>query len=193
MKIMVCPDIMYVIRERKTNQLQTEFQPFARKYSTYQIKHWSGNVISYNSSQLKSGCSFVKGAVLSPNCLKVSMYLLTEFYHLSVIIFDNFIENSIKRIYFKCFSKELKDTLVRILEACEITNTVCQLQEGSLLGAVKLENILPWERDCDIAVLSSQFNNLTDYLEKNPIEKLKISKYFTFLFLFLRRYLDKTV
>ena len=34
------------------------------------------------------------------------------------------------------------DTLVRIIEACEITNTICQLQEGSLLGAVKLENIL---------------------------------------------------
>ena len=62
------------------------------------------------------------------------------------------------------------------MEACEITNTICQLQEGSLLGAVKLENILPWERDCDIAVLSSHFSNLTDYLEKNPIGKLKISK-----------------
>ena len=79
------------------------------------------------------------------------------------------------------FSKELKDTLVRIIEACETTNTVCQLQEGSLLGAVKLENILPWERDCDIAVLSSQFNNLTRYLENNPIGKLKISKFFTLL------------
>ena len=85
MKAMVCPDIMYVVRERKTTQLQTEFQPFARKYNTYTIKHWSGNVISYNSSQLKLGCSFVKGAVLSPNCLKVSMYILTEVYHSSFI------------------------------------------------------------------------------------------------------------
>ena len=80
--------------------------------------------------------------------------------------------------------------MVRIIEACEITNTVCQLQEGSLLGAVKLENILPWERDCDIAVLSSQFNNLTSYLERNPIEKLKISKHFTFLLLLLTRHFD---
>ena len=85
MKTMVCPDIMYVVRERKATKLQTEFQPFARKYSTYQIKHWSGNVISYDSSQLKSGCSFVKGAVLSPNCLKVSMYIFTEFYHLTCV------------------------------------------------------------------------------------------------------------
>ena len=77
MKTMVCPDIMYAVRERKTTQLKTDFQPFARKYNTYQINHWSGNVIIYNSSQLKLGCSFVKGAVLSPNCLNVSMYMLS--------------------------------------------------------------------------------------------------------------------
>ena len=69
------------------------------------------------------------------------------------------------------------ETLIKVVEACEKTQTICQLQEGSLLGAVKLENILPWERDCDISVLSSQFNNLTNYLEKHPIGKLKISKY----------------
>ena len=78
------------------------------------------------------------------------------------------------------------ETLVKIIDACEKTNTLCQLQEGSLLGAVKLENILPWERDCDISVLSSQFNNLTQYLEKNPIGKLKISikKMFSFQIVF---------
>ena len=68
------------------------------------------------------------------------------------------------------------EALVRLMDACEKTNTLCQLQEGTLLGAVKLENILPWERDCDISVLSSQFNNLTNFLEKNSIGKLQISK-----------------
>ena len=71
--------------------------------------------------------------------------------------------------------QELMETLVRLMDACEKTNTLCQLQEGTLLGAVKLENILPWERDCDISVLSSQFNNLTNFLEKNSIGKLQIS------------------
>ena len=71
MKTMVCPDIMNVVRERKTTQLQSEFLPFARKYNAYQIKHWSGNVLSYNSSQLKSSCTLVKGAILSPNCIEV--------------------------------------------------------------------------------------------------------------------------
>ena len=67
------------------------------------------------------------------------------------------------------------EALVQLVDACEKTNTLCQLQEGTLLGAVKLENILPWERDCDISVLSSQFNNLTNFLEKNSIGKLQIS------------------
>ena len=66
------------------------------------------------------------------------------------------------------------EALVILMDACEKTNTLCQLQEGTLLGAVKLENILPWERDCDISVLSSQFNNLTNFLEKNSIGKLQI-------------------
>ena len=73
------------------------------------------------------------------------------------------------------FFQELMETLVKVIDACNKTNTLCQLQEGSLLGAVKLENILPWERDCDISILSSQFNNLTNYLLKNPVGKLKIS------------------
>ena len=67
------------------------------------------------------------------------------------------------------------EALLKLMDACEKTNTLCQLQEGTLLGAVKLETILPWERDCDISVLSSQFNNLTNYLEKYPIGKLQIS------------------
>ena len=69
------------------------------------------------------------------------------------------------------------DILLRVMDACEKTNSICQLEEGSLLGAVKLGTILPWERDCDIAVFSSHFSNLTNYLESNPIgRKLKISK-----------------
>ena len=72
MKTIVCPDIMNVVRERKTTQLQSEFLPFARKYNAYKITHWSGNILSYNSSQLKSGCTLVKGVILSPNCLEVT-------------------------------------------------------------------------------------------------------------------------
>ena len=79
----------------------------------------------------------------------------------------------VKYVFLNLF-QELMEALVILMDACEKTNTLCQLQEGTLLGAVKLENILPWERDCDISVLSSQFNNLTNFLEKNSIGKLQI-------------------
>ena len=48
--------------------------------------------------------------------------------------------------------------------------------QGSLLGAVKLSSILPWERDADIAVLSSHFHQVINLHQRNPIGKLKICK-----------------
>ncbi len=46
------------------------------------------------------------------------------------------------------------------------------------IGGVKLNNILPLERDADLEVLSSDFNDLTHYLgQMRPaIGKIKISK-----------------
>ena len=42
---------------------------------------------------------------------------------------------------------------------------------------MKLSNILPWERDADIAVLSSDFEKLMLYLKGNTLGKLKIRKF----------------
>ena len=39
---------------------------------------------------------------------------------------------------------------------------------------MKLSNILPWERDADVAVLSSDFENLVHYLKGNTEGKLKL-------------------
>ena len=39
---------------------------------------------------------------------------------------------------------------------------------------MKLSNILPWERDADVAVLSSDFENLVNYLKGNTEGKLKL-------------------
>ena len=72
MKTLVCPDIMNLVVERNPNDLQSEFQPFARKYNAYEIKHWSGSLLEYNKTHLRSGCAFIKGAILSPNCLTVN-------------------------------------------------------------------------------------------------------------------------
>ena len=56
-----------------------------------------------------------------------------------------------------CCLENLKDALVYIFYLCDIYNITCQLQEGSVLGAVKFSSVLPWELDADISILSQQF------------------------------------
>ena len=75
MKILVCPDIMNVVMKNNEDDLSKDFEPFARKYSTSTITHWSGEVLRYNSTHLKPGCAFIKGAILSPNCIAVSFVI----------------------------------------------------------------------------------------------------------------------
>ena len=67
-----------------------------------------------------------------------------------------------------CCLENLKDALVYIFSLCDIYNIICQLQEGSVLGAVKFSSVLPWEMDADISILSQQFYqfvNLTAELQ----------------------------
>ena len=55
------------------SRLLKEFLPFSRKYNTYLIRHWSGAILNYNGLQLRAGCSFVKGAIISPSCIMVNI------------------------------------------------------------------------------------------------------------------------
>ena len=71
MKTLVCPDIMSTVVDRETEDLHRKFLPFSRKYNTYIVRHWSGEILRYNSMDLRTSCSFVKGAILSPNCINV--------------------------------------------------------------------------------------------------------------------------
>ena len=84
------------------------------------------------------------------------------------------------RNFLLSFFQELFNVLESVFSICDSINAKCQLQEGSLLGAVKLSNILPWERDADIAVLSSHFEKLMLYLKGNTLGKLKIRKFLLF-------------
>ena len=54
----------------------------------------------------------------------------------------------------------LLDIILFTFKMCEEYKIRCELQEGTLIGAVKFNNILPWERDADITVLSEHFNKL---------------------------------
>lgn len=56
-----------------------------------------------------------------------------------------------------CCLENLKDALNFVFDQCYKFNIACELQEGSVLGAVKFGGILPWERDADVSVLSKDF------------------------------------
>ncbi|XP_033743339.1 uncharacterized protein LOC117329487 [Pecten maximus] len=62
-----------------------------------------------------------------------------------------------------CCLEELAILVTFIMNACAKAGVICELQEGTLLGAVKLQKVLPWERDADITFLTanySQFQNI---------------------------------
>lgn len=40
------------------------------------------------------------------------------------------------------------------------------MQEGTLLGAVKFNGLLPWERDADVTFHSSNFSAISDLKSK---------------------------
>ncbi|XP_060587391.1 uncharacterized protein LOC132742901 isoform X2 [Ruditapes philippinarum] len=49
-----------------------------------------------------------------------------------------------------CAIKLYSDGIKLIMQKCEETGTICELQEGTGLGAVKLGKILPWDIDYDL-------------------------------------------
>lgn len=59
-----------------------------------------------------------------------------------------------------CCLENLADAVIFIMEQCGRNNVSCELQEGTLLGAVKLNKVLPWERDADITFLTADFPKL---------------------------------
>ncbi|CAK9291944.1 unnamed protein product, partial [Gordionus sp. m RMFG-2023] len=60
-----------------------------------------------------------------------------------------------------CCRARFLEMLTFVFETCRTYDIDCELQEGTLLGAVKLGNILPWDRDGDITFLSSHFAKLS--------------------------------
>ena len=61
-----------------------------------------------------------------------------------------------------CCLRLLSEQIKYIIRICEKYHIICELQEGTLLGATKFGKVLPWERDGDITVLSSNFSSLVN-------------------------------
>ena len=57
-----------------------------------------------------------------------------------------------------------------ILRKCENAGLICELQEGTALGAVKLSKTLPWERDADLTFLTANYTGFqkleTEFLKE---------------------------
>ncbi|XP_068724564.1 uncharacterized protein [Montipora capricornis] len=59
-----------------------------------------------------------------------------------------------------CCLENLADAIKFVMEQCNRNNLTCELQEGTLLGAVKMNKLLPWERDADITFFTEDFSRL---------------------------------
>ncbi|KAK8745864.1 hypothetical protein OTU49_000058 [Cherax quadricarinatus] len=76
-----------------------------------------------------------------------------------------------------CCRQELA-TLVRFLmDTCEAHGLLCELQEGTLLGAVKTSGVMPWERDADITFHTKNFTALSEL--KDVFDRAGYSLYLT--------------
>ncbi|CAC5410826.1 FKRP [Mytilus coruscus] len=59
-----------------------------------------------------------------------------------------------------CCLQELTDMIKFIMNTCETFNIICEADGGTVLGAVKFNKILPWEKDADFRCLTSNFTSL---------------------------------
>ena len=59
-----------------------------------------------------------------------------------------------------CCLENLADAIKFIMKTCADNEIICELQEGTLLGAVKFQKVLPWERDADISFLTKHFEKI---------------------------------
>ncbi|XP_069128941.1 uncharacterized protein [Argopecten irradians] len=59
-----------------------------------------------------------------------------------------------------CCIQELADLSYGFMNMCEQINASCQLNAGTILGAVKMYNVIPWEADADINYWCNDFQKL---------------------------------
>ena len=59
-----------------------------------------------------------------------------------------------------CCLNNLMTAIKLIMRKCSEYKIACELMDGTLLGALKFQNILPWERDADIAFYAGDFDRL---------------------------------
>ena len=145
-EILVCPDSM-VYSTPKEVYAQSEIVSFAR--------HWNISTLSWHTHQ-----TFQFGALKRrgrcPNTLKE----LNEKCRVPKGI----------AIPTCCLSL-LYDGIEYVIRLFDVHNIQYMLVEGTALGAVKFDGLLPWEQDADLAILSVDFPKLenlsSEFLNRN--------------------------
>ncbi|XP_077984355.1 uncharacterized protein LOC144438993 [Glandiceps talaboti] len=65
-----------------------------------------------------------------------------------------------------CCLQNLADIVNFFMTTCKENNFLCELQEGTLLGALKFNKVLPWERDADLAFHTANYTALGKLKDK---------------------------
>ncbi len=73
--------------------------------------------------------------------------------------------------------KLLRDTMQELHEICETHGLTYNLFAGSLLGAVRHQDIIPWDDDIDITMPRPDYEKLIDIVEKEYSDKYTLYHY----------------
>ena len=137
--IVVCPDVMFYTA--KENQSNAQLIHFAEQWDIRRIIEADNTVLWFG---FRTGLKHTKSIGFSllskpgrPECGFSPTIAVTP----------------------DCRSN-LVDALVFILAQCEKNNIFCEMSDGTVVGIIKFNNVLPWERDADLSILSSEFHKM---------------------------------
>ncbi|CAM1311603.1 Uncharacterised protein at_DN2433 [Pycnogonum litorale] len=51
-----------------------------------------------------------------------------------------------------CIQRDLNDAILHVIKSCKMVSILCEISEGTVMGAVKFGKSLPWDVDADIVV-----------------------------------------
>ncbi|KAL3879790.1 hypothetical protein ACJMK2_032073 [Sinanodonta woodiana] len=115
--------------------VESNVSDISRDWETFAIK-WKAKYIQL------AGSKTIEISCLNFNCKKEKAYTLHP-----------------------CCLDELADMILFVMRTCEKEGMICELQEGTALGAVKFNKILPWERDGDLTFLTSNYSTFSKLAE----------------------------
>ena len=74
--------------------------------------------------------------------------------------------------------KQLNDLLDFVVKKLDENNIKYWLEGGSLLGAIRHGDIIPWDNDIDIGVMDNDFEKVKNLFKNSTYKNKKINKYF---------------